>query len=356
MQAQTFRNAIRIISRSLFLAYLQGVDAAPSQPANQAAEEDDAAAIQIHPSLLDDLWRESDAAGWGLRCDEFEHIVLNVGFAQNFGLDKGTTASPRQQASFYRSVTLADLVLARACANGIECAWLRFLNLYKEPLLRAAIAIAQNETVGRDLADSLYAELYGLTARDGVRRCPLDSYRGRGSLLGWLRTTLAQRHVDHHRRTYREQPLEELDAPAADQTEAAAASPMLANAVEHALAQQNVEERFLLAAYFLDERTLAQIAAVLHVHEATVSRRLRRATDAVHKQVLQNLRKAGMSQRAAAEALGTDPRDVALKPEINIDLKKLLQSAQFQPFPESGLQTEKVPRDTLGSGQNQATP
>src|ERR1019366_9043422 len=54
LQPQTFRNAIRIISRSSFLAYLQGVDAAPSQPANQAAEEDGAAAIQIHPSLLDD--------------------------------------------------------------------------------------------------------------------------------------------------------------------------------------------------------------------------------------------------------------------------------------------------------------
>lgn len=326
------------------MAYRQGVDAAPVQPDDRAVAEDVAAEVRIHPALLDDLLRESDAAAWGLRCDEFERIVLDAGLAQNFGLVKAVTASSQQQTAFYRSVKLADLVLARACANGIDCAWQRFLDLYKEPLRRAAIAIAQNETVGRDLADSLHAELYGLTTRDGVRRCPLDSYRGRGSLLGWLRTTLAQRHVDRYRRTYREQPLDALDAPAPVQPDGAAPSPILANAVEQALAQQNVEERLLLAAYYLDARTLAQIAVVLHVHEATVSRRLRRATDVVRKQVLQNLRKAGMSQIAAAEALSVDPRDVALTPDVNAGLKKLLQSVQFQPFPECALQTSKRPR------------
>ena len=85
----------------------------------------------------------------------------------------------------------------------------------RQPLTRAAIAISGSETVGRDLADAFYAELYGLNTRDGERHCPLDSYRGRGSLLGWLRTTLAQRFVDHYRRTYREQALDEEvhDAP-----------------------------------------------------------------------------------------------------------------------------------------------
>ena len=70
--------------------------------------------------------------------------------------------------------------------------------------------------MGRDLADQLYAELYGLTVRDGERRCPLHSYRGRGSLMGWLRTTLAQRRVDHYRRTRHEEPIEEFDGACAD--------------------------------------------------------------------------------------------------------------------------------------------
>ena len=39
--------------------------------------------------------------------------------------------------------------------------------------------------------------------------CTLDSYKGRGSLIGWLRTTIAQRYVDHHRRTRREVAMED---------------------------------------------------------------------------------------------------------------------------------------------------
>ncbi len=111
---------------------------------------------------------------------------------------------------------MADLALARACARGNERAWEHFVAVYRQPLTRAAIAITGSETLGRDLADQLYAELYGLNVRDGQRRCPLLSYRGRGSLMGWLRTTLAQRHVDHYRRTRREEPIEDFDAPASE--------------------------------------------------------------------------------------------------------------------------------------------
>ena len=138
-----------------------------------------------------------------------------------------------------------------------------FIAVYRQPLLRAAIAITGSETLGRDLADQLYAELYGLTERDGERRCPLASYRGRGSLLGWLRTTLAQRHVDHHRRTRREEPLEEFDAPAPDPApeQPARELSLLERAIEEALESAEAEDRFLLAAYYLDGQTLKQIAA-----------------------------------------------------------------------------------------------
>jgi len=221
-------------------------------------------------------------------------------------------------------------VLARACASGNERGWERFVALYRQPLLRAAIAITGSETLGSDLADQLYAELYGLTERDGKRRCPLDSYRGRGSLIGWLRTTLAQRFVDHHRRSHREQPLEEFDAPAPDPAPAEPAGELtaLGKAIEEALRQQDAEERFLLAAYYLDGRTLLEIAGALGVHEATVSRRLRRVTGRLRKLVLRNLQDSGLSRRAAEEALGADPRD------LDLNLKKLLQYSQSDAFQE----------------------
>ena len=88
------------------------------------------------------------------------------------------------------------------------------------------------------------------------------------------------------------------------------------------------EDRFLLAAYYLDERTLLQIAQVLHVHEATVSRRLKRVCQDMRKQVLKNLQRLGLSRRAADEALGTDPRD------LDMNLKKLLQNSQSEAFQE----------------------
>jgi RNA polymerase sigma-70 factor (ECF subfamily) len=314
-----------------FLAYLEGVGIAPTQPvASTASPGVSGLPGTIDRTLLEELWRECDAAGWGLAQDEFNQILLGVGTVRNYGLAEGTAASRHQQAAFFSGLKLADLVLARACAAGNERAWEQFIALYRQPLTRAAMAITGSETLGRDLADQLYAELFGLATRDGARRCPLMSYRGRGSLMGWLRTTLAQRHVDHFRRNRREEPLEEFDAPAPVPQPATPPAELtrLEKAVEEAVGRRDAEERFLLAAYYLDERTLLEIARVLHVHEATVSRRLRRAIDELRKQVLRNLQGSGLSRRAAQEALGSDPRD------LHPNLKKLLQSSQPDAFQE----------------------
>ena len=310
---------------------------------SQSVENSAAAGIPALPEpvldpvaggLLDELWQECDAAAYGLEREQFNHLLERLGTAQNYGLAAGATASRQQQAGFFRGLRLADLVLARACANGHEGAWEHFLALYRQPLLRAAIAIAGSETLGRDLADQLYAELYGLTARDGLRRSPLDSYKGRGSLIGWLRTTLAQRHVDHHRRTRRELPLDDpsgfYEPPAAvpEPEKPPVELLLLGKAIEVALRRRAAEDRFLLAAYYIDGRTLLEIAGVLHVHEATVSRKLRRVTDDLRKQIVRNLQGFGLSKRAAQEALGADPRD------LNLNLKKMLQIPPADTFQE----------------------
>jgi RNA polymerase sigma-70 factor (ECF subfamily) len=327
------------------LAYLEVVGITPSQSVESAG----AATLSllpggIDPTLLEELWLECGAEAYGLSRAEFDKTLFRVGATQGYGLGRDASdlaphpiPSRQQQAVFFRGIKLSDLVLAQACASGNERAWEHFLALYQQPLVRAAIAITGSASLGRDLADQLYAELYGLTMHDGERRCPLDSYRGRGSLIGWLRTTLAQRHVDHHRRTHREQPLEEMEgyeAPALNIEPAKVDVDLvvLARAIEGALAQRDAEERFLLAAYYLDGRTLLQVARVLHVHEATVSRKLRRVVDDLRKQVLKNLQCFGLSRRAAEEALGTDPRD------LDMNLKKLLQYSQSDAFQDKAAQ------------------
>jgi RNA polymerase sigma-70 factor (ECF subfamily) len=303
---------------------------------SQSVEGAIRAGISMAPwvALLQELWEAGDAAAYGLARSEFDRILLHAGTAQNHGLPAGAAPTAQQQAAWFRGIRVNDLVLARACGEGHERAWEHFLALYHQPLVRAAIAITGSDTLGRDLADALYAELYGLTTRDGQRRCPLDSYKGRGSLIGWLRTTLAQRHVDHHRRSHRELPLDDPEVsyePAAPEPAAVklpAELSALGKAVQAVLLARQAEDRFLLASYYLDGRTLLQIARVLNVHEATVSRKLRRVVEELRKQVLRHLQAAGLSRRAAQEALGADPRD------LDLNLKKLLQSSVPDPFKE----------------------
>jgi len=320
----------------------------PVPPANEPLKPERLAVpAAVHPALLDALWVECDARAWGLERGEFDRIVLLVAMHQNFGLAAGAVAVNSEQESFFRSLKLNDLVLATACATGNERAWEHFMSVYGQPLTRAAIAISGSETVGRDLADSFYAELYGLKTQDGNRKCPLESYRGRGSLIGWLRTTLSQRFVDHYRRTYREEALDEQTHDRQSSDKSPEPEPQVAStlreAVRDALIDQAAEERFVLASYYLDGRTLAETGKLLGVHEATISRRLKRATELVRKRLLKNLEKSGMSRRAAEEVLGTDPRDVDLK----MDLKKLLQHSASETFREKAAPITGVVQETL---------
>lgn len=279
-------------------------------------------------SLLQELWLASDGQACGLTFEEFNIILGSVGTKLNYGFPSDTHPDPAQKAAFYRSLRLSELALAHSCAHGSEVAWQRFVDLYRVSLTQAAIAITGSASLGNELADSLYSELYGLREVDGQRTSPLSSYSGRGSLLGWLRTTLAQRHVDHHRRSQRETPLDTLEVPAAESSALPFPRDLarLTQAVGRTLQNLPPEDRFLLASYFLDRQTLLQIARILQVHEATISRRLKRLVADLRKQLLHNLESGGLSKRAAEEALGTDPRD------IEINLRSLLQTSQTASF------------------------
>ena len=215
-------------------------------------------------------------------------------------------------------------------------AWNEFLREFRQPMQQAAIAITRSSSAGEELADSLYAELFGLTQRDGVRSSPLASYSGRGPLMGWLRATLAQRHVNHHRRTSREDPLDDDNFPARVTQPPPETHNLirLSSAVREVLSALAPEDRFLLSAYFLDGHTLLEIATLLGVHEATVSRRIRKLTDTLHKQLVRKLEARGMSRRAAQEALGTDPRD------LSVNLRNLLQTSQ--PFAFSDQEAQRA--------------
>jgi RNA polymerase sigma-70 factor (ECF subfamily) len=293
---------------------------------------------QVPVALFEELWLTSQAEAVQLTRSEFAAKLVALGAKRNHGLPSEAVPTATDITSFFRALHLPDLALAHACALGRDVAWQRFFALYRVPLVEAAIAITGSATLGHDLADSLHSQLFGLAERDGQRLSPLDSYSGRGALMGWLRTTLAQRHIDHYRRTRHESPLGAEDPPAPPATEAPlhATTQRLQAAIEKTLQTLSPEDRFLLASYFLDQRTLRQIAQLLEVHEATVSRKLNRLTTDLRKRLLKSLQSEGLSKRGAEEALGTDPRD------LSINLRSLLQIPSSRPFSDKAGSLDKT--------------
>jgi RNA polymerase sigma-70 factor (ECF subfamily) len=230
----------------------------------------------------------------------------------------GASVDAASELSFLGSLRLEELVLARACAYGDERAWEVFLNRYRNTLYESAYKIAAEESQARILADSLYAELYGVDAKGQQRTSKLLYYQGRGSLQGWLRVVIAQEYVNRYRSTKRETSLEAAVEDGAQfasaDPQSAVADPRVEQAASAELAALDANERFLLAAYFLHRRTLAEIAKLQGVHESTISRKLERITSTVRKSVRKRLLQAGMTARQADEAMeDIDVRDLRVK-------------------------------------------
>lgn len=230
----------------------------------------------------------------------------------------GNAASEIAARNCLETLRLEELVLARACAAGNDRAWEVFLNRYRATLYESAFKIAKEESVARGLADSLYATLYGAGAKGQQHSSKLLSYQGRGSLQGWLRTVLAQEYVNLYRAGRRETSLDAaLDEGAqfaVAEAEASAVDPRAEAAASEELTALPAEERFLLAAYYLDRRTLAEIAKVQGVHESTVSRKLERVTSDLRKRIRKRMIAGGMSPRQVDEAMqDVDVRDLRIR-------------------------------------------
>jgi RNA polymerase sigma-70 factor (ECF subfamily) len=260
--------------------------------------------------LLDELYRKSKGAEFGLTVESFEQVIQEV-------IAKYLPAkAPRSGVhDLCASLRIEELALARACAAGHERAWEVFLTRYREKLYNIAGFIAKESSAARELADSIYADLYGTSTREGKRNSKLASYTGRGSLEGWLRTVMAQEFVNRYRRQRR---TVSLDEETEEGVQFAAATPEPETAVDsrvetatgEALAELSSEDKFVLASYFLDSRTLAEIARALHVHESTISRKLDKLAKSLRKRILAGLGKQGMSRRQAEEAMEVDVRDL----------------------------------------------
>src|SRR5215469_9012489 len=278
--------------------------------------------------LLVELHGKAGCEKVGLSLESFRVILCEVGSKH------AAEGSRAEMRAFFLSLRVDELALARACAAGNNAAWEIFLTRYREKMYLAALRIAREDSQAHELADTLYADLYGMGTREGERVSKLASYTGRGSLEGWLRTVLAQEYVNRYRRTKRLVSLEEeseegVQFRAPEPEPVTTADDRLSRATDDTLAALPAEDRMVLSAYYLDGRTLAEIARMLGVHESTISRKVDKLAKSLRKQIVTALTKGGMSRRQAEEALEVDVRDLA------VDIRRsLAQETTPVPFPE----------------------
>ena len=265
----------------------------------------------IPESLVAAFHRRCHAARWGVSLLDFG-AALSASAERAFG---GRQSTSREIEQYLNALHLDDIALALACANGHDPAWDAFVDKFRPVLYRAADAL--DATGGaREIADTIYADLYGTRVTEGRRESLLRHYHGRSSLATWLRAVLAQRHVDHLRATRRLEPLADDDrqrasteSPVAEDPDHGRQRAMLQNALRAAMSALTPRDRLRLACYYQRQLTLAATGRILNEHEATVSRQLARTRRELREAVERGMKRAGLTPAAIAEAFAMAASD-----------------------------------------------
>ena len=110
---------------------------------------------RIDDRLLAGLFRRAGARRWRVVPGAFRSALER---SLPAGLEDAAEARRRLEA-----LHLEDLALACGCADGNEAAWEHFVLTFRPVLYKAASAIDPSGGA-RDLADSLYGELFAMSA------------------------------------------------------------------------------------------------------------------------------------------------------------------------------------------------
>jgi RNA polymerase sigma-70 factor len=300
-----------------------------AQKLNLASLPDFSAQLRALISLLHG---EANCARWGLDRMAFAE-GLRRSAEKRF---RGTGAAPAEVETYLKSLHLEDLAFACACAEGLEPAWDFFVEHFRQDLRGAARAMLRASGTGdparaEELADSIYAELYGVSPTGEARRKSLFEYfHGRSKLSTWLRAILAQRHVDLLRINWRTDSLEEdeNDVPVATARLADTQLPqpererylgLVDHALSAALSDLPPRDRMILAFYYVNQSTLAEIGRALGEHESTVSRQLDRIRRTLRENVTESLLRGTPGPNSNGAGAGLDEAQVELAFEYALE-------------------------------------
>jgi len=293
------------------------------------------------------LFVESAAEQWQLSFKTFQ-LALARSAAKRFGVCDFTAA---QFEDYATTLHARDLALACACLEGSERAWEEFVSRYRGYLRTASGAILRRpsgDAAVIELADSLFADLYGLSL--GVakekpgHRSLFHYFHGRSSLKTWLRAILAQRHIDAIRAGKK---FDSLDDQPAGGEPRRVPEPAIVEipadprreqylrkfraALTSALASLDSRDRSRLQLYYAESRTLAEIGKEIGEHESSVSRNLERLRKELRSTVEGLLRAGDAAVNGGPAAPGLDDAQVALciqyaTEDSSIDLDQLFDA------------------------------
>jgi len=293
------------------------------------------------------LFAEFSAERWQLSFKTFQSALAR-GAAKRFGAADFTAAQFETYAATLHS---SDLALACACIEGSERAWEEFVAQYRGYLRIASSAILRRpsgDAAVIELADTLFADLYGLTPgaageKPGARSL-FRYFHGRSSLKTWLRAVLAQRHIDAIRASKK---FDSLDDQPADGAPRRVPEPATIDipadprreqylrrfraALSSALASLDSRDRSRLQLYYAEGRTLAEIGRQIGEHESSASRHLERLRKELRATVEGLLRAGTASVNGGPAVSGLDDAQVALciqyaAEDSGIDLDQLFDA------------------------------
>jgi RNA polymerase sigma-70 factor (ECF subfamily) len=256
--------------------------------------------LENYCDSIDRLYSTSNAAAWHVSRDSFAGALWQS-FERRFGAD-ARLVTRAEAATFLDSLHAADLALAIACRDGDADAWRHLVATYRAPVDAFARAVLGNSSRAGEIADSLWADLYGLRGADGDRRSPLAHYGGRSSLMSWLRVVVTRLEADQWRATRRMEPLHEdrdgdgnssvsADGTALADPDRSRLLAALERSLNEALNALSPDDRLRLSYYYLQNLTLAQTAALIGEHESSASRNLARARTTIRDRVTRTLRR-----------------------------------------------------------------
>jgi RNA polymerase sigma-70 factor len=275
---------------------------------------------------------------WGVSTERFIEELVRCGEAKF----RGKQPTVEELKTYLGALRLEDLGLACACADGVAEAWQHFVGIYRGYLRACAGAMLKRSASApeaQELADSLFAELYGLSA--DKRGSLLRYFHGRSSLKTWLRAVLAQRHVDRIRAGRKFEELEDEDG--RDNAKLPATARVLqvadphraryllkfSNALQTALENLDARDVALLRMYYAEQKKLAEIGRGLGEHESSVSRHLEKVRQDMRRAVERILRGGSEALNGDGSSGGMSEAEIALCFEYGaedapIDLDKLL--------------------------------